>query len=174
MADDHALWSQADLPHDQSNDLLSFVDRRTVDLLTESGEEALEVLGQGQVGLVVKELRVERVELRAQRRLLPAQLGHPGSELVEGKQTLLVGLEEPGHGRARAGELELETVALSLGRVGGPQLRQAPIQLGGDQGPVGQQGCHVSPDQVVELVLADRAGVAAGASLVAPAVRSHL
>jgi hypothetical protein len=93
-----------------------------VDAVAQPGQEAVEALGKLEVGCVVDELGVQRVELRAQAGLFLTQFGHAGAELVEGEQLLLVGLEQPGDRGGGASELAFQTALLCGGGVGGTQL----------------------------------------------------
>src|SRR3954469_8912297 len=72
----------------------------------QAGEEAFEVFGQLEVGLSVDELGSQRVELGA-------QAGFAGTQLVEGDQLFLVGLDQPGDGRAGLGQCLFQAVLLT-------------------------------------------------------------
>jgi hypothetical protein len=70
VADDHALGADEDLPDDQAEHALTLGDRGGVGLVAQAAEEALQGLGELEVGRLVDELGVEGVELGAQGLLL--------------------------------------------------------------------------------------------------------
>ena len=134
------------------------------------GEEALEVVGEFEVGVAVGGLGVERGELAAQARFAGAQVRHAGAQFIDGDQLLGVGLDHRGDRRGCLGQRELELFALPGDRVGGAGLGQPAVDLGADQGRVGEQAGDVVPDDGVEVVGADRLVAADPAALVAVVV----
>jgi len=94
-----------DVFDEQAQDPLPFGHGRGGGLVTQSGEEVLQVVGELEVDLPVGELAVEGVELVAQARLARTQLGHAGAQLVERDQLLLVGADEAGDRGGRLGHL---------------------------------------------------------------------
>jgi hypothetical protein len=84
----------------------------------------------------------------------------------------LVGLDESGDGGAGLGQCLFEALLLGGGGVGGAQLIESPIDLGTDQGRVGEQGGDVVPDEGIEVVGADWFVVADASVFVAVVVRS--
>ena len=85
MADGDGVVVAADqhLAHDEAQDALLFIDAQLVEAAGESGEEALQGVGELEVGLGVVKLVLERVVLGAQGALALAQRGHPGTQLLE-------------------------------------------------------------------------------------------
>src|ERR1019366_1382260 len=135
--------------------------------LAQAGQEALQVLCQPEVGLLVEELGCESVDGALQAGLFGPQVGHTSAQLAEGDQVLLVGLYEPADRFGSACQVALEPGAFRSGRVGGAQLCQAPVELALDEGGVGQQGSNLSPYDLVEVVGAHRLVLAHPAPLVA-------
>jgi hypothetical protein len=88
--------------------------------------------------------------------LFGPQIGRAGAKLVECDELLLVGVDEPLDAFGGADQFAFEAGSLGGGRVGGAQLGQALIELGLDQGGVGEQGSDLAPDEFVEVVGAHR------------------
>ncbi len=170
MADGHAVGADEDLADDCAQHALAVLDAGAVGCIAQAGQEAAEVLRELEVGGGIDELGVERVELSADSRLAFTQVGHADAELIEGQQLLLVGLDQAGDPGGGSGQVTLQPGALRGGGVGDAQLGQAPVQLVSDERGVGQQAHDVVPHERVELVGADRAGVADRAVLVTPGV----
>jgi hypothetical protein len=78
----------------------------------QAGKEALQVLGQPEVGLSVEELGFESVDGALQAGLSGPQVGHTSAQLAEGEQVLLVGLYEPADGLCGARQVALGPGAL--------------------------------------------------------------
>jgi hypothetical protein len=158
---DHDLaWADQDFLYEQAQDALAVFDGCGGRRFAEGGQEVFEVAGELEVDLAVGELGVEGLGLVAQAGLAGAQVGHPGAELVEGDEVFLVGADQPGDRAGGFGEGVVQAFALGGGRVGGADLGQARADLGVDQGGVGDQVRDVVPDDLVEVVGADRLAVA--------------
>jgi hypothetical protein len=138
--------------------------------VVELGEESFEVFGEGEVGVAVDELGVERVELVALAGLAGAELRHPGAEFVEGDQVFLVCLDEAGDGGGGLGQGALQPGLGRGGWVGSAQLVEATVDFGADQAGVGEEGGDVGPDDLVEVVSPDGFVVADPAADVAVVV----
>ena len=160
VTDHDPAGADQDFLHEQAQDALAVLDGCGDRGFAESGQEALEVVGELEVDLAVGELGVEGLGLVAQAGLAGAQIGHPGTELVEGEEVFLVGADQPGDRAGGFGEGVVQALALGGGRVGGADLGQALADLGADQGRVGEQACDVIPDDLVEVVGADGLAVA--------------
>jgi hypothetical protein len=65
VADDDAVGSDEDFADDGAQHTLAVLDAGVVGAFAQPGEEAVEVLGEFEVGVVVDELGVERVDLSA-------------------------------------------------------------------------------------------------------------
>lgn len=169
VADDDPLRPDQDLFDHAPQYLLTIFDRRRLGCVAQPGEELLQVLGQLKVGLAVEELCVQRRERTGQAGLLRAKVGHLGTQLVEGEQVLLVGLHETFDALGGSGEFELEAGPFGRRRIGRSQLFQAPVQLGLDEARVGEQGGHLTPDEIVEVVSPHRL-VATDASMLVAVV----
>src|SRR6266542_4492804 len=87
------LAADEDFAHDEAQDALLLVHGQLVEAVGEAGEEAFERLGELEVGLGVVQFGFEGAELRGERGLALAQLGHPLAQLLERDQLLLVGLD---------------------------------------------------------------------------------
>src|ERR1039458_1184694 len=96
-----------DFADDKSQDALLFVEVQLVEAVGETAEEALEGVGEFEVGLGVVQLGVERVELGAECGLALAQAGHPGAQLVDREELFLVGLDQAGDGALGAGDVRV-------------------------------------------------------------------
>jgi hypothetical protein len=108
MADrDRVVAADHDFADDEPQDALLFLEGQLIEPVGESAEESFEVVSECEVGLGVVQLCVERVELGAEHGLAFAQGGHPGAQLVEREELLLVGLNQPLDRAAGAGEVEL-------------------------------------------------------------------
>ena len=155
VADHDLAGTDEDFPDEQAHDALTVPGGRGGRGFAERGQEVLEVLGQLEVDLAVGELGVEGLGLMAQAGLACAQFGHPGTEFVEGQEVFLVCADQPGDRAGGLGEGVVEALALGGGRVGGADLGEALVNLGADQGRVGEQAGDVIPHDLVEIVGAD-------------------
>src|SRR6266566_3568903 len=135
---------------------LAFFDGGGSGVAAQRGEEALQVVGELEVGITVSGLGVEGAGLAAQVLLAGAQVGHPGAQLIDGDQLFGEGLDHGGDRGGGLGGSGLEAFALAGDRVGGAGGFQALADLGPDQGRAGEQGGDVVPDDGVEVVGADR------------------
>jgi retron-type reverse transcriptase len=152
VVDDHSVGTNEHLLDQQPQHPLALGDRGGRGGMAQPAEEALQVLGELEGGLLVDQLRLERVELGGQGVLFGAQGGHAAAQLVQAEQLFLVGLNESADGGGGAGLLAVQAGLGGGGGVGGAQLGQAPVELAADQGGVGQQPGHVLPDDLVEVV----------------------
>src|SRR5664280_409304 len=173
VSDRDLVGADEDVFDEQAQDSLAFFDGRSAGLGAQSGEEAFEVVGEFEVDLPVGELAVEGVDLLAQAGLSGPQLRHPGTEFVEGDQLFLEGADESGDRRGRLGQSGVETLALGGGGVRGADLLESLVDLGPDQGRVGEQAADVVPDDGVEVVGADRLVGADPAVLIAVVIRAE-
>src|SRR6266498_3331846 len=82
------LAADEDFAHDEAQDALLLVHGQLVEAVGEAGEEAFERLGELEVGLGVVQFGFEGGELRGERGLALAQLGHPLAQLLERDQLL--------------------------------------------------------------------------------------
>jgi hypothetical protein len=156
VSDGDLLGSYEDVFDEQAQDVLALLDGGSGGVAAYFGEEAFHVGGEFEVDLAVGELGVDCVELSAQVRLAGTQVGHSGAELLECDQ--LLG-ERPDHGGDRGGGLGqrgLQMGALPGGGIGGARVVESFVDLGADQGRVGEQGGDVIPHELVEVVGADR------------------
>ena len=110
MADRDVVFADQDLADDEPDDLLALLDGQVLAVAGDARAEAVERLGELEVGLGVVQLGVERVELRLQRGLAFAQLRGAGAELVERDELLLVAVEQTSQRVLGAGEVALERV----------------------------------------------------------------
>src|SRR5215472_14088391 len=160
VADHDLARADQDFLDEQPHNALAVPDGCGVCGFAEGRQEVLEVAGELEVDLAVGELGVEGLGLVAQAGLAGAQIGHPGAELVEGQEVFLVGADQPGDRAGGFGQGVVQALALGGGRVGGADLGQAVVDLGADQGGAGDQVRDVVPDDLVEVVGADRLAVA--------------
>jgi len=93
VADCDVVVADQDFSEDESNFLLALLDGQALGVVGEPGAEAVECLGELEVGLGVVQLGVERVELRLDRGLAFAQLGCAGAEFVDRDELFLVAVE---------------------------------------------------------------------------------
>jgi hypothetical protein len=155
VPDGDLLGADEDVFDEQAQDALALGHGGGVRALVEAGEEAFEVVGEFEVDLAVGELGVQGVDLGAQAGLAAAQVRDAGAQLVDGDQLFLVGLDHAGDRGGGLGEGGLQPGALGGDRVAGAGVVQAAVDLGADQGRVGEQGGDVVPDDLVEVVGAD-------------------
>jgi hypothetical protein len=134
VADHDLVGTDQDVSHDEAQDTLAIRQRRGLGGVAKPAKEALQALGQGEIARPVEQLSIESVELRPQARLPRAQVGHPGAELLEREQILLVGGDEAAGGRADPVQLDLEAPPLRHGRVGPAECGEAALELRSDQG----------------------------------------
>ena len=157
MADRDVVFADQDLADDEPDDLLALLDGQVLGVGGEAGAEAVERLGELEVGLGVVQLGVERVELRLKGGLAFAQLGGAGAELVERDELLLVAVDQASQRVPGAGEVALERVATRWWRgarrgvVWSRRSISASISVG-----VLEQPEHPRPDELVDLCEADR------------------
>lgn len=165
-ADEHVL-------DEKSQDALTFGNLGAFGVVAELGEEALEVVGELEVGVPVGDRCVQSGELAAQVALTGAQIGHPGAELVEGDQLFLERFDHAGDRCGGLGQSQFEPAALPRGGIGGAGPLQPFVDLGPDQVRVGDHADDVVPDDGVEVVGADGLVGADPATLVAVVVRAQ-
>src|SRR5271165_5634464 len=170
VADGDLLRSDEDVLDQQPQYPLPLADAGGGGAAAQLGEEAVQVVGELEVGVLVGGLGVERLDLAAQAGLAGPQVRHPGAQLVDGDQLLGVGLDHRGDRGGCLGQRELELVALPGDGVGGAGLGEPAVDLGADQGGVGEQAGDVVPHDGVEVVGADRLVAAHPAALVAVVV----
>src|SRR5215218_7865605 len=158
--------------HDEAQDALSFLEGQLVEPVGEAGEEAFERLGELEVGLGVVQLAFERFELGGERGLALAQCGHPRAQLLKRHKLLLVGLDQALFAGAHARELAVESLAPAGGGVLAADRLEAAVDLGFDELGLFEQARDLGPDELVELVGADRARSADAPADVAVVVRA--
>src|SRR5664279_4615121 len=173
VSDSDLVGADEDVFDEQSQDALAFGDGGGAGLGAQSGEEAFDVVGEFEVDLPVGELAFEGVDLVAQAGLAGPQLGHPGAQFLEGDQFFLERADESADCGGCLGQPGVEALALGGGRVGGADLLESLVDLGPDQGRVGEQVADVVPDDGVEVVGADRLVGADPAVLVAVVIRAE-
>jgi hypothetical protein len=154
------LAADEDFAHDEAEDALLLMHGELVEAVGEASEEALERLGELEVGLGVVQLAFEGDELRGERALALAQLGHPLAQLLERDQLLLIGLDQaPGAG-AHACKLVFESLAAAGGGVFAADSFEAALDFGSDELGLLEQAPDLRPDELVEFVRADRTRLA--------------
>jgi hypothetical protein len=173
VADGDLLGSDEDVFDEQPQYALAFAGAGGGGAGAQLGEEAVEVVGELEVGVPVGGLGVEGLDLAAQAAFAGPQVRHPGAELVDGDQLLGVGLDHRGDRRGRLGQCEVELLALPGDGVGRAGPGQAAVDLGADQGRAGEQAGDVVPYDGVEVVGADRLAGADPAVLVAVVVAAQ-
>ena len=114
------IAADQDFADDEPQDPLLVVEGQLVEAVAEAGEEALQGVGELEVGLGVVQVRIERVELGLERALALAEGGHPGAQLLERDQLFLVCLDQPFDRAGGAGEVALERFAAAGSGVLGP------------------------------------------------------
>ena len=90
VPDGDLLGSDEDVLDEQFEHAAAFVDGGGLGPGVQLGEEALQVGGEGEVGLAVGELGIQRLDLVAQVGLSGAQVGHAGAQLVDGDTSMCV------------------------------------------------------------------------------------
>ena len=148
------------LADDEPDDLLALFDGQALGVVGEPGAEAVECLGELEVGLGVVQLGVERIELRLDRGLAFAQLGGAGAELVDRDELLLVAVQQSSDRVLGADEVALERVSSAGGGVRRAHRLESAVDFGLDQRGVVEQREHSGPDELVDLGEADRAVLA--------------
>jgi hypothetical protein len=93
VADRDVVFADQYFADDEPDDVLAVLDGQALGVVGEPGAEAVECLGELEVGLGVVQLGVECVELRLDRGLAFAQLGGAGAELVDRDELFLVAVE---------------------------------------------------------------------------------
>nr|WP_037600050.1 hypothetical protein [Streptacidiphilus rugosus] len=151
------MGTDADFLDDGSQDALPVADRRGARVLAQTRQEALQVLGELEVGLLVDELRGQSVEPALDLLASGAEFRHAVAQFLEGNQVFLVGADQPVDRRVDGRQLVLQALAASLQRVGVAHLGQTPVQLGADQGGIGQQGDDALPDHGLQGIGPQRA-----------------
>ena len=146
VADGEFVGSDEDVLDDGAQDALAVLGGGGGGAAAEPGEEALEVAGELQVGVAVGGLGVEGGDLVLDPGLAGAEGGHAGAELVDGQELLGERGDHRGDRRGGLREGLLELAAFLCDRVGCPCPLQPFIDLGADEGGVGEQGDQVVPD----------------------------
>ncbi len=146
VPDGDLLGSDEDVFDEQPQHALSFLDGGCLGFGVELGEEAFEVRSEGEVGLPVGELVVDRLDLVVQVGFPGAQVGHAGAQFVDGDQLLAVGLDHAGDPAAGLGQRGVQAFPFPGGRIGGARAGQPVVDLGADQLRVGEHAGDVVPD----------------------------
>src|SRR5262249_26063468 len=120
-----------------------------------------EALGKGDVGLGIQQLGLERSELTLDGHLAMAERGHPRPELVERNQLFLIGLDQPRDRSPDANQFLGGDVTLDVHGVTRAEFGQAAIDLGPDQGGIGEELDDAVPDEGVQDVLPNGPVIAA-------------
>jgi hypothetical protein len=89
VPDGDLLGSDEDVFDEQPQHALAFLDAGELGLVAELGEESFQVVGEFEIDLAVRELRVDAVELAA-------QVWHAGSQFVDADQLFLECLDQSG------------------------------------------------------------------------------
>ncbi len=138
-----------DFAADEAQDALLVGGRELVQPVGDAGEEAVERVGELEVGLGVVELCLE---------------------LVERDELFLVGLDQAGDRAVGAVKVAFERLAAPGGGVLGAQRGESAVDLGAHELGVLEQPSDLGPHERVELVGADGAAVADAPAGVPPAV----
>ena len=170
VADGDFLGSDEDVLDDGAQDALALLGGGPGGVAAELFEEALEVVGELEVGVTVGGLGVEGGDLAFQAGLAGAEGGHAGAELVDGDELPGQRGDHRGDGCRGPGQGLLELAAFAGDGVGGAGLLDPPGDLAADEGGVGEQADDVVPDGAVEVVGADGLVAADAAALVAVVV----
>src|SRR4051812_44964090 len=155
VPDGDLLGSDEDVLDEQLEHATAFGDGGRLGLGVQMGEEAVQVCGEGEVGLAVGELGIQRLDLVAQVGLPRAQVGQAGAQLVDGDQLFAKRFDHPGDGVAGGGQRGVQPLPLADGGVAAAGGVEAFVDLGADQLGIGEQGGDVVPDHGVEVVGAD-------------------
>src|SRR6516164_3643736 len=172
VPDGDLLGSDEDVLDQQPEDFLAFFGAGGGGAAVQPGEEAVDVVGEFEVGVAVGGLGVEGVDLAAQVLLAGAQVRHLGAQFVDGDQLLGKRFDHGGDRGGGLGQGGFQPVALAGDRIGGAGGLEPLADLGADQGRVGEQAGDVVPDDGVEVVGADRLVAADPAVLEAVVVRA--
>ncbi len=156
VADGDLLGADQDVFDEQPQHVLALLGSCGAGRAAQLGEEAFQVVGELEVGVLVGGLGVEGIDLGVQARLACAQVRHPGTQFVDGQELFGECLDHGGDGAGGLGGLEFEAVLLPGDWVAGAGGVQPLADLGADQGRVGEQVRDVVPDDGVEVVGADR------------------
>ena len=140
VPDGDFLWADEDVLDEQPQDALAVFDGGGGGVAAELGDEAFQVIGEGEVGVPAGGLGVEGVDLAAQVCLPGTQVRHLGAQFVDGDQLLGVRLDHGGDRGGGLGQGQFQLLALPGGRVGGAGLLEPLADLGADQGRVGEEG----------------------------------
>ena len=173
VSDGDLVGADEDVLDEQTQYALPFGHGCGSSVATQPSEEVFEVVGEFEVDLPVGELGVKRVELVTQTGLASTQLWHAGPELVEGDQLFLEGVDQPGDRCGGLGQAVIDACALGGGGISCAVLLEPAVDLGADQGRIGEQAGDVVPDNGVEVVGAHRLVRADPAVLVAVVVRAR-
>jgi hypothetical protein len=133
VADGDVVLADQYLADDESHDLLALLDGQALGVVGEPGAEAVECLGELEVGLGVVQLGVEHIELRLDRGLAFAQLGGAGAELVDRDELLLVAVQQSSDRVLGADEVALERVSSAGGGVRRAHRLESAVDFGLDQ-----------------------------------------
>src|SRR6516162_4980257 len=166
VPDGDLLGSDEDVLDQQPEHFLAFFGAGGGGAAVQPGEEAVDVVGEFEIGAAVGRLGVEGVDLAAQVLLAGAQVRHLGAQFVDGDQLLGERFDHGGDRGSGLGQGGFQPVALAGDRIGGAGGLEPLVDLGADQRRVGEQAGDVVPDDGVEVVGADRLVAADPAALV--------
>jgi hypothetical protein len=170
VADGYLAGSDEDVLDEGAQDALAVLGGGGGRVLAEAGEEAFESVGEPEVGVAVGGLSVEGGDLVFQAGFAGAEVWHAGAELVDGDELLGERGDQRGDGRGGLRERLPELAALAGDRVRRARPLEPLIDLGADEGRVGEQAGDVVPDDFAGVVGADGLVLADAAVLVAVVV----
>jgi hypothetical protein len=94
VPNDHGVGVHEHVSDDESDNALAFEDRGAGGRLAQPVAEAVECLGQLQIGLLADQPTVEGRDLPVQSLLPLSEFGHAPAQFVQRHQSLLVGHEQ--------------------------------------------------------------------------------
>ena len=138
VLDDDRFGSDLDFFDHQPEHALAIGHIERLGSIVELGQEAFEALGERDVRLGIYQLGVERGELVLDGHFAMAERRHTSPELVERNQLLLIRLDQPRDPGPEAGQFLGGDVTLDVHGVARAEIGQATIDLGPDQGGIGE------------------------------------
>lgn len=172
VADQDRVLADEHLLDDQAHDALALENVERVRGHAQPREKSRERLRQAQVRRALLSLFGDRVQLGPQRLLTLTQQWHALPQLVQGHEVFLIGREHPLDAFPNPSQIPLDRVFALLCGVGRTSDGEPTIKFLLNQGGIFEQAHDLSPDDLIQQILAHGSVLAAGTSQVAPCIRA--
>jgi len=145
----------------ESHDFLAFDDTEGLRCAAQASEECCERFRQAQKCGAIIDLVSDRLQLSTESMLALTQHRHAITQLLNGQESFLIGVEQSFDTFAHMSQLALQTLLTFSGWVRRTRCYQPTIKFLLDQSGLFQQANHLGPDDLIEKFLSDQLAVIA-------------